>query len=117
MTATPALSFAVDRTFHVTGGIIATQLTPVDHVPLTGQVPIDAAERVNAGLFIAAFQKRWRTDRHGSHRLEASYEWHGASASLSSDLDYTRQESRAQYRFDRRSNAVIASLQLGQLVG
>jgi hypothetical protein len=117
VTASPAISFAIDRTFHVTGGIVATQLTPVADVPLTGQVPVGAAERVNAGMFVAAFQKRWRTDRRGSHRLEASYEWHGASASLSSDLDYTRQEGRAQYRFDRRSSTVIASLQLGRITG
>jgi hypothetical protein len=117
VTATPTISFAVDRAFHVTGGIVATQLSPLTQVPLTGQVPIDAAERVNTGLFIAAFQKRWRTDRHGSHRLEAAYEWHRASASLSSDLDYTRQEGRAEYRFDRRANTVIASLRLGRMTG
>jgi hypothetical protein len=117
VTATPTISFAVDRAFHITGGIVATQLTPLTQAPLTGQVPIGAAERVNTGLFVAAFQKGWRTDRHGSHHLEATYEWRRASAALSSDLAYTRQDGRAEYRFERRANTVIASLQLGRITG
>ena len=118
-TVEPVLTFAFSPHVRVAGGFSATTLEPFepelesffDPVLLTG-----TSRQVNAAHGAVSYDQSWTTSGM-THEVAAAYDIRSASSSVGSDLDYTRHEITASYRYRQGRQAVSAEWMGGQAHG
>ncbi|MEO7191576.1 MAG: BamA/TamA family outer membrane protein [Vicinamibacterales bacterium] len=117
VTIQPTVTFALTRTLSVTGGMIATELTPLAETAAAGPVAGLQSSRVNAGIAEVGFDRTWGQRSSVSQRTEASYRLQAGTAALQSDLIYRRHIGEIRYRARRKSNSLMAELRVGRITG
>jgi hypothetical protein len=107
--ADPRLSFAITRHLHVSGGISASSLTPLEI----------GRERERATAFVAGagFDRTWRPDHGARHDVTAGYEVRAGAEALASDLVYRRHVVHARYQAEGGPTTFIADFRVGRITG
>jgi outer membrane translocation and assembly module TamA len=105
----PTASVALTRQVHVRGGLMATELTPLD--------ADRSSTRINAAVFGAGLYYRPEGSRHGFRKLDADVEFHQATEALASDLIYRRALGRARFELESDDSRFIADFRAGRITG
>jgi hypothetical protein len=108
-TIEPLVTFAFSPSVRITGGVSISELESHSRSP--------ESQMASAGVFSLAFDKRWKGAAGAEQNAKASYELRTASATLDSDLDYTRHLVRAQYQYSHRHSTVTSDLLIGRITG
>jgi hypothetical protein len=118
LTVDPVVTVALTRNIRFKAGISASELDPLEGSDV-------GTRHANAATFSAGFGRGWRpqdsSDTHPRapirHRLDATYSVRAGKEGLDSDLVYTRQLTRASYRFEHKNNTFLADFLGGHISG
>ena len=105
----PSVTVALTPFLRVSGGVSLSELEWLDDASIS--------QTANAFVTGVGYGQEWGRSRTGRHRVDASYEFRTATATLESDLTYQRHVGRAGYRYDYRNSTLIADFQAGRLTG
>lgn len=109
ITVRPTASIALTRLVHVRGGLIATELTPLE----ANADP----ERVNAAVLAAGLYHRPDRNRYGRRKLDADFEFHAGTEGLGSDLIYRRGLGHARFEIESDDRTFVADFRAGRITG